>query len=210
MPSYNRVIIMGNLTRDPEFKQLASGQMVCRFGLASNRQFKNKQTGAMIQEVCFIDVDVWGPQAETCNQYLQKGRGVLVEGRLKFDTWQDNDGQRRNKHSIVADRVTFLSSVSADDSFSVADRKSESGAEETSSNEEMTMEPAKQEIEDMLNTDSKEKGRILKKSKKTKTSKSGSSSQDEDIVDDNANEDAANSGEVDFKDEKPFDDDLPF
>ncbi len=108
MASYNRVIIMGNLTRDPELKQINTGQSVCRFGLASNRQFKNRQTGMMIQEVCFVDVDVWGAQADSCNQYLQKGRLVLVEGRLKFDSWEDADGNRRNKHGIVADRVTFL------------------------------------------------------------------------------------------------------
>src|SRR3972149_8032029 len=110
MASYNRVIMMGNLTRDPEHKQLSSGQAVCRFGLASNRQFKNKQTGSMVQEVCFIDVDVWGAQAESCNQYLQKGRSVLVEGRLKLDNWEGPDGIKRSKHSIVADRVTFLAS----------------------------------------------------------------------------------------------------
>ncbi|MBU4269392.1 single-stranded DNA-binding protein [Candidatus Dependentiae bacterium] len=108
MASYNRVIMMGNLTRDPEYKQLTSGQAVCRLGLASNRQFKNKQTGSMIQEVCFVDVDVWGPQAESSNQYLKKGSLVLVEGRLKLDSWTDNDGQKRSKHGIVADRVTFL------------------------------------------------------------------------------------------------------
>ena len=112
MASYNRVIIMGNLTRDPEYKQLASGQSVCRLGLASNRQFKNRQTGDIVQEVCFVDIDVWGAQAESCNQYLQKGRAVLVEGRLKFDSWEDTEGQRRSKHSIVADRVTFLSTQS--------------------------------------------------------------------------------------------------
>src|SRR3989304_3986579 len=81
MASYNRVIMMGNLTRDPEHKQLASGQAVCRFGLASNRQFKNKQTGTLVQEVCF-----------------------------KLDSWQDNEGAKRSKHTIVADRVTFLAS----------------------------------------------------------------------------------------------------
>ena len=115
MASYNRVIIMGNLTRDPEHKQLASGQAVCRLGLASNRQFKNRQTGMMVQEVCFVDIDVWGPQADSCNQYLQKGRGVLVEGRLKLDSWTDQEGNRRSKHSIVADRVTFLSSNASDE-----------------------------------------------------------------------------------------------
>lgn len=109
MSSFNRVIMAGNLTRDPDYKQLTSGQAVCRLGLASNRQFKNKQSGDMIQEVCYIDIDVWGPQAESCRQYLQKGRPVLVEGRLKLDTWDDANGQKRSKHSIVADRVVFLS-----------------------------------------------------------------------------------------------------
>src|SRR4051812_2014130 len=112
MASYNRIIMMGNLTRDPEYKQLSSGQAVCRLGLASNRQFKNRQSNEMVQEVCFIDIDVWGQQAESCRQFLQKGRAVLVEGRLKLDSWQDDSGQRRSKHSIVADRVTFLASGS--------------------------------------------------------------------------------------------------
>jgi len=107
MASYNRVILMGNLTRDPEHKTLASGQSVCRLGLACNRSFKNRQTGTVTQEVCFIDVDVWGAQAESCQQFLAKGRPVLVEGRLKLDSWEQ-EGQKRSKHTIVADRVTFL------------------------------------------------------------------------------------------------------
>lgn len=109
MAGFNRVILIGNLTRDPEYKQLTSGQAVCRLALATNRQFKNRQTGAMVQEVCYIDIDVWGPQADSCKQYLQKGRPVLVEGRLKLDTWEDANGQNRSKHSVVADRVVFLS-----------------------------------------------------------------------------------------------------
>ena len=109
MAGYNRVIMLGNLTRDPELKQLQSGGTVCRFGIASNRQFKNRQTGTTTQDVCFIDVDVWGAQAESCNQYLQKGRPVLVEGRLKFDSWKDAEGQTRSKYSIVAESVQFLS-----------------------------------------------------------------------------------------------------
>jgi len=109
MASYNRIMLVGNLTRDPELKQAGSGQ-VCRLGLATNRQFKNRQTGATVQEVCFIDVDVWGAQAESCGKYLQKGRSVLVEGHLKYDSWTDQTGQTRNKHSVVADRVVFLGS----------------------------------------------------------------------------------------------------
>lgn len=106
---YNRIIMIGNLTRDPDYKQLNSGQGVCRLGLASNRQYKNRQTGSMVQEVCFVDVDVYGPQADSCREYLQKGRPVLVEGRLKFDQWESPEGQNRSKHLIVADRVVFLS-----------------------------------------------------------------------------------------------------
>jgi single-strand DNA-binding protein len=113
MASYNRIILMGNLTRDPEYRQLPSGQGVCRLSLATNRQFKNKQSDTLVQEVCYIDIDVWGAQAESCRQYLQKGRPILVEGRLKYDTWQDQSGQNRSKHSIVADRVTFLGTQGA-------------------------------------------------------------------------------------------------
>ncbi|MBN2267416.1 MAG: single-stranded DNA-binding protein [Candidatus Babeliaceae bacterium] len=110
MAGYNRVIMVGNLTRDPELRQLPSGASVCRLNIASNRQFRDK-TGNLTQEVCFIDIDVWGPQADTCKQYLQKGRSILVEGRLKLDSWKDNDGQNRSKHSIVANTVQFLSSA---------------------------------------------------------------------------------------------------
>lgn len=111
MAGYNRIIMVGNLTRDPEFKQLGNGQ-VCRLSIASNRSFKNRQTGMLVQEVCYVDVDVWGAQAETCRQYLAKGRAVLVEGRLKLDTWQDAQGANRSKHSISADRVVFLANNS--------------------------------------------------------------------------------------------------
>lgn len=111
---YNRVVMVGNLTRDPELKQLPSGQSVCRLNVASNRQFRNRQTGDMVQEVCYVDVDVWGAQAESSSNYLQKGRQVLIEGRLKLDSWQDAEGNNRSKHSIVADRVVFLSSGAQD------------------------------------------------------------------------------------------------
>lgn len=109
MASFNRIIIVGNLTRDPELKPVG-GNNVCRLGIASNRQFKNKQTGAVEQDVCFVDVDVWGVQAESSNKYLEKGSPVLVEGRLKFDQWKDAEGNMRSRHSIVAERVVFLGS----------------------------------------------------------------------------------------------------
>ena len=101
--------MIGNLTRDPDYKQQQSGQALCKLSIASNRQFRNKQTGLLVQEVCYVDVEVWGPQADNCRQYLQKGRPILVEGRLKLDTWEA-EGQTKRRHSIVAERVVFLGS----------------------------------------------------------------------------------------------------
>ena len=127
MTGYNRVIMVGNLTRDPELKQLNSGQSLCKFAIASSRQFRNKQSGEMQQEVCYVDIDVWGPQAEPSSKYLQKGRPVLIEGRLKLDTWENQEGQKRSKHSIVADKVQFLGTNASDDQ-STQDSSGYSGA----------------------------------------------------------------------------------
>lgn len=182
MASYNRIIMMGNLTRDPEYKQVGSGQGVCRFGLASNRQFKNKQTGTMVQEVCFIDIDVWGAQAESCNQYLQKGRAVLVEGRLKLDSWQDQEGNKRSKHSIVADRVTFLAAASQAEDI-------EYDAEGMTA---IAPTPASKVSFDDQFAPAKEAA--PKRPAKPKA----------------AVDSASNSGEIAFNDQKPFEDDLPF
>ena len=182
MASYNRVIMMGNLTRDPELKQLPSGQSVCRLGLASNRQFKNRQSGTMVQEVCFVDVDVWGPQADSCQQYLQKGRGVLVEGRLKLDTWQDQEGQRKSKHSIVADRVTFLASQQ--------DQDSDFSAESTSVEQKTAPKQAKPASE------------VSKQASPAQTAAP--------VVTPEPASKAPSTGEVNFKDQEPFEDDLPF
>lgn len=181
MASYNRVILMGNLTRDPEYKQLSSGQAVCRLGVASNRQFKNKQTGSMVQEVCYIDVDVWGPQAESCRQFLAKGRPVLIEGRIKLDSWQDSDGQRRSKHSIVADRVTFLGSSAPSEDIDMA------GDEPA-----VLVEPVREAAAPAR----KAKTSAYKPASKPATNAS--------LTDDEG------VGEVVLKDEEPFEDDLPF
>lgn len=110
MAGYNRIIMVGNLTKDPDLRPVGS-QSVCKLNIASNKQYKNRQTGVLVSEVCFVDIEVWGAQAESCKNYLQKGRPVLVEGRLKLDTWKDNDGNTKSKHSIVADKVVFLGSA---------------------------------------------------------------------------------------------------
>jgi single-strand DNA-binding protein len=197
MAGYNRIVLVGNLTRDPEYKQLTSGQAVCRLGLATNRQFKNRQTGNMVQEVCYIDIDVWGAQAESCRQYLQKGRAVLIEGRLKFDTWEDPQGKKSSKHSVVADRVVFLSSnAPEEDSIGMEEstpaRTTQFAAARGMNQTETTYEPQNELEKGLMDQINQIKGRASAP-KKTTTSKSTS-----------------NTGEIEFSDQPPFEDELPF
>ena len=108
MASYNKVLLMGNLTRDPEMRYTPSGMALCRLGLAVNRVFTDKNNQRR-EEVTFVDIDVWGRQAEIAQQYLSKGRPVFVEGRLKLDQWDDKQtGQKRSKLSVVGDRIQFI------------------------------------------------------------------------------------------------------
>jgi len=107
MASFNRVVLMGNLTRDPQVRQIPSGASVADLGLAASEVFKNKD-GEKVEKTCFVDIVAWGRQAETCGQYLSKGSPVLVEGRLQLDQWETEDGQKRSKIRIRADRVQFL------------------------------------------------------------------------------------------------------
>ena len=104
MSSYNRVILMGNLTRDPELKYAKNNTAICSITLALNR--KRKDEG---DEACFVDVTVFGRQGETINQYFSKGRQIHIEGRLKFDQWQDQEGKSRSKLYVIGEHFTFLS-----------------------------------------------------------------------------------------------------
>ena len=110
MASYNKVIMAGNLTRDPELSYLPSQMAVVDFGLAVNHRWRDKQTGQQRENVCFIDCRCFGKQAETLKQYMAKGRSILIEGRLDLDTWEGKDGQKRSKHRIFVERFTFLGS----------------------------------------------------------------------------------------------------
>ena len=112
---YNKVILVGNLTRDVELKYTPSGTAIAKFGLATNRTYKDPQTGESKQETMFIDITVFGRSAEIVNQYLSKGRRVLVEGRLVLDQWVDSTGQKRSKHSIVAEKVQFMDTKNSND-----------------------------------------------------------------------------------------------
>ena len=104
---FNKVIIVGNLTRDVELKYLPSGSAVAKIGLASNRKYK-KQDGSTAEDTCFIDANLFGRTAEVANQYLKKGSQVLIEGRLNFESWNDANGQKRSKHTITAESMQML------------------------------------------------------------------------------------------------------
>ena len=106
MAGFNKVILMGNLTRNPELRYTPSGTPVASFGLAVSRRFKQGED--LKEEVCFVDIVVFGRQAEHCGQYLSKGNGAIIEGRLQQRRWETEDGQKRSKHEVVAQTVTFM------------------------------------------------------------------------------------------------------
>lgn len=108
MANLNKVLLIGNLTRQPELRYTPGGSAVTTLGIAVNRRFKDS-TGALKEEVTFVDVSVFSKQAEACSQYLQKGSPVFVEGRLHLRKWETPDGQARNKLDVTAERVQFLS-----------------------------------------------------------------------------------------------------
>ena len=108
MANFNKVMLMGNLTRDPELRYTPKGTALATIGLAVNRNWTN-EAGEKKEEVTFVDVEVWGRQAETIGQYLAKGRPIFVEGRLKLDQWDDKEsGQKRSKLKVVCENFQFI------------------------------------------------------------------------------------------------------
>lgn len=107
MASFNRVILVGNLTRDPELRYIPSGTAVTEVGLAINNRRKGAN-GEWIEETTFVDVTLWGRTAEVATEYLSKGSSVLIEGRLKLDTWQDKEGQKKSKLKVVGETLQML------------------------------------------------------------------------------------------------------
>ncbi|MEI6712761.1 MAG: single-stranded DNA-binding protein [Verrucomicrobiota bacterium] len=108
MPNLNKVMLMGNLTRDPEIKYTPKGTAVADIGLAVNRVYSSDQ-GERREETTFVDVELWGRQAEIAGEYLKKGRPVYIEGRLKLDTWDDKQtGQKRSKMRVVGETLQLL------------------------------------------------------------------------------------------------------
>lgn len=107
MASYNKVLLMGNLTKDPELRYTPAGMAVANLRLAVNRKYRTKDQ-ELKEEVCFITAVVWNKQAETCNQYLHKGSSLFVEGRLQSRSWEDSTGAKRSVIEVRAERVQFM------------------------------------------------------------------------------------------------------
>ena len=117
MASLNKVLLIGNLTRDPELRYIPNGSAVATFTLAMNRVYK-LQTGEKKEEVTFIRVVVWGRMAEVCGEYLKKGAPVFVEGRLQSRSWDGPDGQKKNTTEVIANNIQFLRSQGGKSDFS--------------------------------------------------------------------------------------------
>lgn len=109
MANYNKVFLMGNLTRDIEMRFTAGNTPVANFGMAVNRRYRTKD-GENREDTTFVDCEAWGRTAEVMNEYLSKGRPVFIEGRLKLDQWQDKDGQNRSKLRVVVENFQFIDS----------------------------------------------------------------------------------------------------
>ncbi len=102
MATLNKVVLIGNLTRDPELRYTPSGSALCKFGLAMNEKYKDRES------TVFVDIVTWAKTAELCSEYLSKGRSVAIDGRLSYSAWETEDGQKRSKLEVTADRVVFL------------------------------------------------------------------------------------------------------
>ena len=128
MSSFNKVILMGNFTRDPELRQTQNGTSVCRFSIAVNRSY-NSQDGSTRDETCFVEVDSFGRTAENISKFFSKGRPILIEGRLRQDSWEDKQtGQKRTKLLVVLERFEFVGSREQGGGYDGGDYSSSSPA----------------------------------------------------------------------------------
>jgi len=129
MASLNKVLLIGNLTRDPDVRMLSNGRPVCNFGLALNRNYKDAE-GNRKEEVTFVDVECYGPRAEAVGRFFTKGRSIFVEGRLKLDQWESKEGEKRSAIRVVLDNFEFVDSKQ--DSTSSSDRQTQASSNPSS------------------------------------------------------------------------------
>lgn len=108
MANFNKVLLMGNLTRDVELRSTQGGLAIAKFGMAVNRKYKTKD-GDSREETCFVDLTAWGRQAEVLNEFCSKGHPLFVEGRLEYSSWENNEGEKRHKLSVVVENFQLMS-----------------------------------------------------------------------------------------------------
>jgi single-strand DNA-binding protein len=149
MANFNKVILAGNLTRDPELRYTPKGMAIAKLGLAINRSWKN-EAGETKEEVTFVDVDAFGRQAEVIGQYLKKGRPILMEGRLRLDQWDDKQtGQKRSKLGVVLEAFQFMDSGRTDGPGGDGFRRGASAPAAPASNDAPEPEPPAPEQDDV-------------------------------------------------------------
>ena len=134
MAAYNKVILVGNLTRDPELRVTSNGLSICKLGLAVNRNYTNKD-GELKDETTYVDIDAFGKQAEILAKYMQKGRPLMLEGRLKLDQWESSDGQKRSKLGVVLESFQFIGGRDDNSSHSTSSSNTSVENENTSEGE---------------------------------------------------------------------------
>ncbi len=143
MPALNKVLLMGNLTRDPELRVTPKGTPICQFGLAINRSYK-MESGETREEVTFVDIEAWGKQGETIAKYLTKGRPLYVEGRLKLDSWEDkNTKEKRSRMKIVLENFQFLGDSRGGGGGGGGGSSASGGGDESSASPERHSPPAR-------------------------------------------------------------------
>lgn len=140
MASLNKIFLIGNLTKDPELRYTPNGIGVVNLRVAVNRKYRDRTSGELKEETCFITVTAWDKQAEACNQYLSKGSPIFVEGTLQSRSWETTDGQKRNTIEVRAERVQFLGSARDSGAKSEGSFEAETSASQPSKSENISSE----------------------------------------------------------------------
>lgn len=143
MASFNKVILLGNLTRDPELRVTPSGLSICKMGLAVNRTYKDRD-GNKREDTTFVDVEAFGQQAEVLSKYMAKGRPIFVEGRLKFDTWENAEGEKRSKLGVVLENFQFVGGRGDEEAGSSGSRSGGYSQEDSRSSAPPPRQPSRQ------------------------------------------------------------------
>jgi single-strand DNA-binding protein len=153
MASLNKVLLIGNLTRDPDVRVMSNGRPVCNFGLALNRSYKDAE-GNRKEEATFVDVECFGPRAEAVGRFFTKGRAIFVEGRLKFDQWESKEGEKRSALKVVLDNFEFVDSrPESSDAGKSSESSRDSSASEVAPSPEPETPPASPDSDPDLEED---------------------------------------------------------